>query len=121
MARDVVTYREFCNPELCGRTVAGFTFPPLSSYPSMLENTTRWDPVEKACVLEYMRDRSHLRGASTSTWKTDVFNGRKIDYVGDIYEDDAGYKWPDYLAYYVDAYNVSLPDDFVRHVLEEMR
>lgn len=87
----------------------------------MKESIVDWDKSEKAVVLDNMRRDDFFAAASTSSYKTDVFTGEQIPYSGDVYEDGAGFEWPDYLAYYVDVHNVALPDDFVRHAIESMR
>ena len=117
MSKSVVTYREFCNPALSGRTIGGHVMPSPADLPSMFDSVVDWDPVEKAAVLEYMRNPDFLYGSSTSSYKRDLFTGKTIPFSGDVFEDQSGNVWRDYLTYYIDAHDVGLPREFIDHVL----
>lgn len=50
----------------------------------------------------------------------DVFTGESIGFR-DYGRSDGTYKWPECLAYYVDKYNLQLPDDFIQHILNQTK
>lgn len=49
---------------------------------------------------------------------TDFFTGEVVMFP-DHGRSDGVYRWGESLAYYVDKYNLKLPDDFVSHVLSK--
>ena len=51
----------------------------------------------------------------------DIFSGEPIKGVVRGGGSDGVYLWPNVLAYYVEHYNVGLPDFFVSHILAEVR
>ncbi len=46
----------------------------------------------------------------------DIFTGNTID-IEDSVREDASYAWSEALSYYVDRYDLQLPVDFEKHIL----
>lgn len=55
-------------------------------------------------------------GLACSAFSHDVFTGEQLGIREQTRHDDA-YEWGEDLAYYVERYNVRLPQDFVDHIL----
>lgn len=90
------------------------------SLPSLKDLTSTWDPTIKARVLEYLRSEDYAWAASTGSPLLDVFTGKKVPGLyGDFFMDEDGYCWRADLPYYVEMYDVGLPDEFVQIVLSK--
>jgi len=81
--------------------------------PSLVEERGKRPPAHKAEVLAY------LRKAPAVTYSP----GINTDYFdpsgwvrGDTMRTDGVYTWPDFLADYVERYDVALPDTFEHHM-----
>lgn len=66
--------------------------------------------------MRYLLTGGDVVGVSSKA-QVDVLDGERIDAVSVIREDDL-YAWSSLLAYYVDEYDVMLPEPFVNHILE---
>lgn len=74
------------------------------------------DPIEnKEQLIEFILRGGELDITSGSITK-DVFTGEPTGVLGGI-RTDGEYVWGMDLAYYVDKYNLRLPDEFVTHAL----
>ena len=69
----------------------------------------------KSLILAYLRE--NCIACSTSSSKRDIINNEKTAGCGDLYCDDK-YIWDDNLIYYIREYNIKLPDEFRRYILE---
>lgn len=68
----------------------------------------------KSTVLDYLKKGNiHMVTASKPV---DIFTGETICYEL-VYMDDGVYSWSSKLIYYVEKYNLKLPEDFEKHVL----
>lgn len=87
-------------------------------YPSMADNFASSPYPEKDAILAYLRSGS--LEAIAGNQSTDVFTGESTGIPGSV-RSDGTYRWGGDLAYYVDKYNLRLPDEFVNHVLSKTR
>ena len=67
-------------------------------------------------VVEYLKTKGKPGMVRTMRPK-DYFTGEPIN-VEYVFLDDGVYAWTSPLAYYVEKYNLKLPDDFIEHVLK---
>ena len=95
-------YAEGCAPEIA------------ATLPKMADNLSQEPIPHKEEIVEYLRSGT-LRSA-TGSFMTDFFTGEIVMFP-DHGRSDGVYRWGESLAYYVDKYNLKLPDDFVHHVL----
>lgn len=91
-------------------------FAPNMGFPSIKEYLQDEPYESKAAVLEYLNNGNvHMVTASKIT---DVFTGKKVN-AELVYMDDGKYSWSSKLPYYVDKYNLRLPEEFEKHVLKQ--
>ena len=57
-------------------------------------------------------------GLACSAFSHDVFTGEQLK-IREQTRHDGIYEWGEDLAYYVERYNVRLPQDFLDHILEQ--
>jgi len=80
-----------------------------------LRDTGRWDANEKPLAVEYLRSGVLLVGCPGVV--TDVLagsDGGEAEAIGSPHVlTDGEWAWPADLAYYVDRYNVPVPDEFL--------
>lgn len=87
---------------------------PGMGFPSMVQSMENGPYPNKKKILEHLKSgKVHMASASLSK---DVFTGERID-GHKLFMDDGLYSWCSSLAYYVDKYNLRLPEDFERHVI----
>lgn len=84
--------------------------------PSILELVGAEPHPRKAEIIAYLK-RGKIVSACPSIWK-DVFTGEKIN-GEELMLSDGKYAWRSDVVHYVDKYNLSLPDEFVEHVLTD--
>lgn len=80
-----------------------------------LKDSFESKPYENASqIAEFLRNGT--TGVACPRTERDVFTG---EYIKDetVVRTYGEYKWPQRLAYYVEKYNLLLPDDFERHIL----
>lgn len=65
---------------------------------------------DKPSVVSYLRNGGESVAASTGV-NEDVFTGEVFG-LAESLRDDGEFQWSDTLAYYVDKYNLRLPDEF---------
>lgn len=91
-------------------------FAPNMGFPSIKEHLQDKPYETKAVVLEYLNNGNvHMVTASKIV---DVFTGERINSEL-VYMDDGKYSWSSKLPYYVDKYNLKLPEDFENHILKQ--
>jgi hypothetical protein len=88
-------------------------------YPSIKEMINR--PMEndvKIKVVEYLKTGKEL--AVSPSLVRDIFNPEirlpRLSLMG-----DGEYKWSSRIIYYVEKYDLELPQEFIEHVLEKMK
>ena len=90
-------------------------FAPDMGFPSMKEHFQDEPYKGKTAILEYLLNGNvHMVTASRIT---DVFTGEKVG-TELVYMDDGKFSWSSKLPYYVDKYNLRLPEEFEKHVLK---
>lgn len=91
---------------------------PNKGYPLMKNsmNDRKYNSQDK--IVSYLR-RGKMIMVAAGASKPDVFTGEPIKGESGILSDDV-YAWSSSLPYYVEKYNVKLPDDFEQHVLSTL-
>ena len=74
-------------------------------------------PIENADKIKQFILTGGFLDIGTTAESVDVLTGESTGLRGNI-RSDGYYSWPISLAYYIDRYNLRLPDDFVQHALE---
>lgn len=69
-------------------------------------------------VIEYLR--SGDLGAMCAGWMRDNFTGELVKGCFDHCRSDGTYEWGESLAYYVDKYDLQLPDEFLSHIYSRL-
>ena len=69
----------------------------------------------KEKIINYLRNGGTVFCCAPSIIKDCITGGRILE--EQVTRFDGSYKWPSYLAYYVDRYNLKLPNDFEKHIL----
>lgn len=82
-------------------------------YPSIIELISEKEINRKKDIVDYLK-RGTITSASPSGIY-DVINGEKIDTELQMMN-DGKYAWRSDLIYYVEKYNMKLPDDFINHI-----
>ena len=91
-------------------------FAPNMGFPSIREYLQNEPYKFQEAVLQYlMSGNIHMVTASRFS---DVITGELTDREL-VYMDDGEYSWSSKLPYYVEKYNLRLPEDFDQHVLEK--
>lgn len=101
-----ITYKEFVEP---------YSAAEATKYPSLLENISNERPERADELIAFVMNAGQLYIGTTAHSK-DILTGEDTGMRGNIRQDEE-YSWPIDLAYYVDRYNLMLPDDFVEHIL----
>ena len=90
-------------------------FSPGMGLPSIKEHIQREPHKSKAALLKHLRSgQVHMVTASRIV---DILSGEKTN-IELVFMNDGKYSWTSKIPYYVDKYNLQLPDDFVEHVLK---
>ena len=91
-------------------------FNPGLDYPSIRDFFSDDPYPEKYRIAAYLRNGndSLLAGGSNR----DVITGEAIP-LASIFRNDGVYSWHQSLAYYVEKYNLILPEDFMNHILSK--
>ena len=77
----------------------------------------RWKDVrQKERVVRYMASNVHRTAARLGGRVADMFSGATIPVVGSSRKDDYGWLWTDENTYYVDVYDLRVPDGFVQDI-----
>lgn len=90
-----------------------FRPPHFDSLPLLKDNISDVPVENKNEIVAYLND-CEIELASSAVAR-DVFTGKVICADGTRRDDQ--YEWGKDLAYYVDRYNLKLPDEFVAHIL----
>lgn len=92
-------------------------FAPGMGFPSIREYLQNKPYKSQEAILQYlMSGNIHMVTASRFN---DVITGELTDREL-VYMDDGKYSWSSKLPYYVEKYNLKLPEDFERYVLKKM-
>lgn len=83
--------------------------------PSLADLRGKRDRTAKAEVLAYLRGAKKF--VHSPGYERDHFDQASVAGTKSLLTDGT-YAWPEFLAYYVDRYDVELPADFERHVAE---
>ena len=87
---------------------------PNKGYPSMKNSMMKSRYKNQDKIVRYLR-HGKLVMVAAGLPRPDVFTGETIKGTYGIMSDDV-YAWSSMLPYYVDKYNLKLPDDFERHI-----
>lgn len=74
------------------------------------------DPTVKYLVLQYLsKGKTHIawKGYSNCRFKCGIPSHK----MGSTCRTDGTYQWPEGLYHYVDEHNVTLPQDFITHIM----
>lgn len=75
-------------------------------------------PIEnKDTIVKYLRN-GEIVSMCTGTTIKDVLSGETVN-CSDNGRSDGKYRWGEALAYYVEKYDLMLPEDFVQHIMEQ--
>lgn len=89
---------------------------PGMGFPSIKEYMQAEPYKSKAAVLK------HLRGGNvhmvTASKVVDVLSGETTN-IELVYMDDGKFSWSSKIPYYVDKYNLRLPQEFENHILSD--
>ena len=89
-------------------------FAPNMGFPSINDYLMDKPYDSKEKIIDYMLNGSvHMVTASKPI---DIFTGNVINYDL-VFMDDGEYSWTSKLIYYVDKYNLKLPEDFINHIM----
>ena len=102
-----VTYREL-SPRL-SRADA-------DAYPSLVDSFSPKPIEHKKELVDYLSHGGEVKVAAMAPPR-DLFTGDLIPLVEEVRVDSV-YQWNSKLSYYVDRYNLQLPQDFVNHILQ---
>lgn len=92
-------------------------FAPNMGFPSIKEHLQDAPYKFQSDILHYlMNGNIHMVTASRFS---DVITGKLTDREL-VYMDDGKYSWSSKLPYYVEKYNLKLPEEFERYVLKKM-
>lgn len=86
-----------------------------SSYPAMSDSFSDIAVPNKKVIIDFILGAGSV-DLATSAQATDVYTGEQLP-MYDNTRTDGVYTWGEDLAYYVDRYNLMLPDDFVEHIM----
>ncbi|MBQ2615593.1 MAG: hypothetical protein IJF90_01910 [Synergistaceae bacterium] len=86
------------------------------NYPMMSDSFSDSEVPDKEKIISFLLNGGHV-DLATSARATDIFTGEPIGLYSDT-RTDGKYSWPTTLAYYVERYNLILPDDFVAHIVQ---
>lgn len=87
-------------------------------FPSVTElESAEYEREEKTHILKYLTNMQFSRYAVTDMGGIDAFSGEPFGSCGDFFFDGT-YCWYDSLPFYVSAYNIALPEEFLRKVEE---
>ena len=87
---------------------------PNKGYPLMKNSMNDKKYPSQDLIVSYLK-RGKMVMAAAGVSKPDVFTGDAINVENGIQSDDM-YAWSTDLPYYVEKYNVKLPDDFEQHI-----
>ncbi len=88
-----------------------------SSVGSIKDNLSTKEINYKDEILSYLKSGRHVAAACGSA--KDIFTGERLKDEW-ILLSDGEYEWTSDLIYYVEKYNLMLPDDFIIHVLSKI-
>ena len=92
-------------------------FGPGMGFPSMKEffQSGKYENQDK--IVRYLRTGEPVM--VQTMLPRDVFTGEPLG-IEKVFINDGEYIWSSDLAYYVEKYNLLLPDEFIKHVLKKI-
>lgn len=90
-------------------------------YPMMRDCMVEGEYQHKGMIIYYLKNAPYSFGSMSAEPLIDIFSGEPIKGVARGGGSDGVYSWPNVLAYYVEHYNVGLPEYFVSHILADVR
>lgn len=88
-------------------------------YPMMMDCVVEGEYLHKAELVRYLETAPVSWVSMSSEPLIDVLTGEPIAGVKPCGRSDGDYAWTNSLAYYVNRYNIGLPDAFVEHVIAQ--
>ena len=92
-----------------------------SQYPMMRDCVIEGEYPQKAELVRYLETAPVSWASMSDKPLIDVLTGEPITGVKRCGRSDGDYAWTNVLAYYVDRYNIGLPDEFVKHATSRGR
>ena len=91
---------------------------PDMGFPSMLDSMAKTPYASKETILDYLRNGNvHM---VTAAKVVDTLKKARTK-VNLVFMNDGTYEWSSAIIYYVDKYNLQLPDEFVNHILQRTK
>lgn len=91
---------------------------PGMSYPKMKDSFSEKPYSTKADILAYLRSgHAHM---ATAARVVDVFSGNQT-FLTLVHYNDGEYSWTSKLIYYIEKYNLRLPEDLETSILNKSR
>lgn len=88
---------------------------PGMGFPSITKHLQKGPYKSKEAILKHLRNGNvHMVTASRVV---DTFSGETTN-VELVYMNDGKYSWSSKIPYYVEKYNLRLPEDFENHILK---
>lgn len=88
-------------------------------FPKMTDNFSDEPIPHKREIISYLRGCNV--GAMCMSWMTDIFTGERVKGIYDDHHHDDVYSWGESLAYYVEKYDLMLPEDFLQHIYRKLK
>ena len=92
---------------------------PKRDHPKMDEYIDKLPYTHKQTVINFLLNGGQIQLVQLSRLK-DIFTGDIIPYEVMVMS-DGDYYWPNYLAWYVEKYNLRMPEDFEKYILVKMK
>ncbi len=91
---------------------------PDMGFPSMLDFMAKGTYASKETILAYLRSGKVHMVTAAKVVDALAKTRTKVDLV---FMNDGNYAWTSAIIYYVDKYNLQLPDEFVHHILQSSK
>ena len=93
-------------------------FAPKRNHPSIHEYLEKEPYINQDKIINFLRD-GKIEIAQMSRDR-DIFTGERIPYEV-LVMSDGDYFWPNTLAWYVEKYNLRMPEEFERYILSKSK
>ena len=88
-------------------------------YPYMRDNLAKEPYLNKEIIIDFLMNKGDILLAQLSRSK-DVFSGERIPFEL-LVRRDGEYQWANILSWYVEKYNLRMPEEFEQYILEKMK
>ena len=88
-------------------------------YPYMRGNLQNEPYPNKEIIIDFLMNKGDVLLAQLSRAK-DVYSGERVPFEL-LVRRDGEYQWANILAWYVEKYNLRMPEDFEKYILEKMK